>query len=56
MAHLERQLVKIRKRLEGARLYAGFTGSSAALDQVARLERLYWRFQAAMNRLERRAA
>jgi hypothetical protein len=56
MAHLERQLVRIRKRLEGARLYAGFTGSGKALDLVARLERLYWRFQAAMDRLERKCA
>ena len=54
MTHIERQLVRVRKRLEGARLYAGFTGRSSALDHVARLERLYWRLERLVEK--RRAA
>jgi hypothetical protein len=56
MASIQRQLARVRRRLEGARLYAGFTGSSNALDTVARLERIYWRLDRLLQRAERKAA
>jgi hypothetical protein len=56
MAHIEKQLVRIRKRLEGARLYAGFSGNGQALEMVARLERVYWRLDRLLMKAERRAA
>ena len=56
MASIQRQLAHVRRRLEGARLYAGFTGSSKALDTVARLSRIYWRLERALERAERMCA
>jgi hypothetical protein len=56
MVALERQLVRVRKRLEGARLYAGFTGKGSALDLVERLERVYWRLDRLLMKAERKAA
>jgi hypothetical protein len=56
MAALERQLVRVRKRLEGARLYAGFSGNGPALELVARLERAYWRLERLIDRVQRRVA
>jgi hypothetical protein len=56
MATLERQLVHVRKRLEGARLYAGFSGNGQALESVARLERVYWRLERLVQKAERKAA
>jgi len=56
MAALERQLVRVRKRLEGAKLYAGFSGNGQALDLVARLERAYWRLERLIDRVQRRVA
>jgi hypothetical protein len=52
---IERQLRRLRRRLEGARLYAGLSGRSTALERVAQLERLSWRLERVLLR-ERRAA
>jgi len=52
---IERQLRRVRRRLEGARLYAGLSGRGAALERVAQLERIGWRLERALQR-ERRAA
>ncbi|MFL5242983.1 MAG: hypothetical protein ACJ8FY_12820 [Gemmataceae bacterium] len=56
MAHIEKQLVRVRKRLEGAKLYAGFSGNGPALELVARLERVYWRLDRLLMKAERKAA
>jgi len=42
---IERQLRRVRRRLEGARLYAGLSGRSLALERVAQLERIGWRLE-----------
>ena len=52
----ERQLVRVRRRLEGARLYAGFSGNGTALERVAQLERLSWRLERRLVLRARRAA
>jgi hypothetical protein len=52
----ERQLVRVRRRLEGARLYAGFSGNGPALERVAQLERLTWRLERRLVLRARRAA
>jgi hypothetical protein len=52
---IERQLRRVRRRLEGARLYAGFSGRSSALDLVARLERVSWRLERNLERMRRAA-
>ena len=52
---IERKLRRVRRQLEGARLYAGFTGKGAALAKVARLERIGWKLERILKR-SRRAA
>ena len=53
---IERQLRRVRRRLEGARLYAGFTGRSSALARVAHLERVHWNLERQLMKAESRAA
>jgi hypothetical protein len=52
---IERQLRRVRRRLEGARLYAGFSGKSSALARVAQLERIGWRLERTLERKSRAA-
>jgi hypothetical protein len=52
---IERRLRRVRRRLEGARLYAGLSGHGAGLELVAQLERIIWRLERSLLR-ERRAA
>jgi hypothetical protein len=52
---IEQRLRRVRRRLEGARLYAGFTGRGSALARVAQLERIGWRLERTLER-KRRAA
>jgi hypothetical protein len=47
---IERQLRRVRRRLEGARLYAGLSGNGVALARVAQLEHLAWRLERSMAR------
>ena len=45
-----RKLRRVRRRLEGARLYAGFSGNGTALERVAQLERIGWRLERCLAR------
>jgi hypothetical protein len=52
---IERQLRRLRRRLDSARLYAGLNGNGVALERVAQLERMVWQLERMLLR-ERRAA
>ena len=45
-----RKLRRVRRRLEGARLYAGLSGKGEALERVAQLERIGWRLERSLAR------
>jgi hypothetical protein len=47
---VERQLKRLRRRLEGLRLYTGLSGVFHPLATVARLERIEWRLERVLER------
>ena len=47
---IERQLKRLRKRMERIRLYVGLSGRFAPLAELARMERVAWRLERVLLR------